>query len=341
MANRIKTVSQYDGSNWVNETPIGADASNIDVVTAGSTSRNLQDVLGTPPASGNIINDINSKVSTSGGDVAATIVSDNIDNYDSSSGIGSDILTDTAATINTSTSTLWTRFNLFRKRVSNNFNNYFANSNLVGTDPGVTSTGSDSTVYTTGAINNYLSNVIGYTSASTPPTTTIASQLQFLNNRIYYYSLVGCIAMGTMPTFSTTTPDNNTPSFSSLAYYESSLAPTFFELNSGHNGIILKKSYTQACSYFLTWRLTGHMSNTNGTPAAGIKGWNSPASRWDEITFTAETLTANQYRTFNGIFTGWYGGSVNDITTISLGGRGAAYVPTSVMLIIFVLADAI
>ena len=182
MADRIKTVSQYDGSNWINETPIGADASNIDVVTAGSTSRNLQDVLGTPPASGNIMNDISSKVSTSGGDVAETVVSKDIDNYDSSTTAGDDILTDTAATINTSISTLWSRFNFFRKKVSNNFNNYFANSNLVGTDPGVTSTGNNSTVYTTGAINNYLNNVIGYTSASTPSAGKVSSQLSTLNS---------------------------------------------------------------------------------------------------------------------------------------------------------------
>lgn len=184
MANRIKTVSQYDGSNWVNETPIGADASNIDVVAAGSTSRNLQDVLGTPPASGNITNNINSKVSISGGDVADTIVSKDIANYDSSTEVDDDILTDTAAVMSTNTSTLWSRFNLFRKKVSNNFENYFTNSSLVGADPGVTITGDDSTAYTTAAINNYLSNVIGYTSASAPSAGTVASQLSTLNNKI-------------------------------------------------------------------------------------------------------------------------------------------------------------
>lgn len=184
MADRIKTVSQYDGSNWVNETPIGADASNIDVVTAGSTSRNLQDVLGTPPASGNITNNINSKVSISGGDVADTIVSKDITNYDSSTEVDNDILTDTAAVTSTNTSTLWSRFNLFRKKVSNNFENYFTNSSLVGADPGVTITGDDSTAYTTAAINNYLSNVIGYTSASAPSAGTVASQLSTLNSNV-------------------------------------------------------------------------------------------------------------------------------------------------------------
>lgn len=178
MANRIKTVSQYDGTNWGTEMPIGADASNVDVNVAGNTTRNLQDVLGTPPATGNITTNINNKVNISGGDVANTIVGSNITNYDSSTDAGSDILTDTAATVNTNTSSLWSRFNLFRKKVSNNFNNYFATTNL-RTEVG-SAAGDNTNVYTVGAINTYLSNVIGYTSAGTPDAGKVSSQLSTL-----------------------------------------------------------------------------------------------------------------------------------------------------------------
>jgi len=187
MADRIKAVSRYDGNNWVDETPIGADASNVDVQTAGSTSRDLQSVLGTPPVTGNITTSINSKVSIAGGDVADTIVSKDITNYDSSTEVDDDILTNTAVTMSTNTSTLWSRFNLFRKKVSNNFENYFAKSSLVGSTPGVTSTGDNNTAYTTAAINNYLSNVIGYTSASAPSAGTVASQLSSLKNKLDVY----------------------------------------------------------------------------------------------------------------------------------------------------------
>jgi len=183
MADRIKTVSTYNGTSWGSEVPIGADASNVDVTLSNNTKSDLQTVLGSTPSGSSVTERINSKVSTSGGDVADTVVSKNISNYDSSTDAGSDILTDTAATMSTNTSTLWSRFNLFRKKVSNNFENYFAKSSLVGSDVGVTSTGDDNTAYTTAAINNYLSNVIGYTSASAPAAGNVATQLSTLNSK--------------------------------------------------------------------------------------------------------------------------------------------------------------
>ena len=182
MADRIKTVSTYNGTSWGSEVPIGADASNVDVTLSNNTKSDLQTVLGSTPSGSSVTERINSKISTSGGDVADTVVSKNITNYDSSTDAGSDILTDTAATVNTNTSSLWSRFNLFRKKVSNNFNNYFATANLVGANPGVSATGTDDTVYTTAALNNYFSNVIGYESASTPDAGSVASQLSTLNN---------------------------------------------------------------------------------------------------------------------------------------------------------------
>lgn len=184
MADRIKTVSTYNGTSWGSEVPIGADASNVDVTLSNNTKSNLQTVLGSTPSGSSITERINSKISTSGGDVADTVVSKNINNYDSSTTAGDDILTDTAATMSTNTSTLWSRFNLFRKKVSNNFANYFEKSNLVSSDVGVTSTGDNNTAYTTAAINNYLSNVIGYTSASDidPDVGSVATQLSTLNN---------------------------------------------------------------------------------------------------------------------------------------------------------------
>lgn len=182
MADRIKTVSTYNGTSWGSEVPIGADASNVDVTLSNNTKSDLQTVLGSTPSGSSVTERINSKISTSGGDVADTVISKNINNYDSSTTAGDDILTDTAATMSTNTSTLWSRFNLFRKKVSNNFANYFLKSNLVGLDPGVGPTGNDNTVYTTLAINNYLSNVIGYTSASAPEAGDVATQLSTLNS---------------------------------------------------------------------------------------------------------------------------------------------------------------
>lgn len=192
MADRIKTVSTYNGTSWGSEVPIGADASNVDVTLSNNTKSNLQTVLGSTPSGSSITERINSKISTSGGDVADTVVSKNINNYDSSTTAGDDILTDTAATMSTNTSTLWSRFNLFRKKVSNNFANYFEKSNLVSSDVGVTSTGDNNTAYTTAAINNYLSNVIGYTSASDidPDVGSVATQLSTLNNNVFKFSIV-------------------------------------------------------------------------------------------------------------------------------------------------------
>ena len=301
MANRIKTVSQYDGSNWINETPIGADASNIDVVTAGNTSRNLQDVLGTPPASGNITNNINSKVSTSGGDVADTIVSKDITNYDSSTEVDDDILTDTDAVISTNTSTLWSRFNLFRKKVSNNFDNYFAKSSLVGADPGVTITGDDSTAYTTAAINNYLSNVIGYTSASAPSAGTVASQLSTLNSnwnnldQNRYWLNVAQKAGGSDQTFS------QSASFSGYSTgWKSSVFSTYgnhatemFAETSNQYGLAITSAY-QDRMILASALINGKVSTASAASVvAGMGGWSN--SSWSGWRTGAETFGAGNY----------------------------------------------
>lgn len=208
MAQRIKEVSSFDGTNWGTAYPIGADAANIDVPTTGNTTRPLTSVLGSVPATGDIITGLNNKVNTSGGDTAATVVSSIADNTTESS----DLTTGVVATSGETQTSLWTKFNLFRRRVSNNFNNYFATANLVGADPGVSATGTDDTVYTTAALNNYFSNVIGYESASAPDAGSVASQLSTLNSN----AIKKITRSGT--TFTATKIDGTTTTFTQQDY---------------------------------------------------------------------------------------------------------------------------
>lgn len=332
---KIKSVSQFEDNIWGEATPIGADASNIDVEMSDSSTKDLQTVLGDiPSAAAPIQSQINTKVTASGGNIGNTTVSSGIQNFDSSSSETSTELLDTSVRVTNATevtSSMWTKFNRFRKRVDNKFKDVFLSSVEDVASPSLTKT------YSQSALNDYFANVVGYATAADLPdaSSTIASQLSTLNNNIFRYSLVGCRANGTIPNFPATTI-SNTATWTSLSYYDTELAPTLFELNSANNGIVLKESYDNSRSYFIWWSITGHMTNTTGgTPAAGLKGWNTVNQSWEEIYFSGETLTASQYRAFTGFYVGWYGGSVNSITTLSLGGRNNVYVSTGAMLAIF------
>ena len=67
----------------------------------------------------------------------------------------------------------WTKFNRFRKRVANNFNQYIRGSIATAYN----GTGSTTSTYSTSVINNYMSNVIGYIGTSAPSEGSVASQL--------------------------------------------------------------------------------------------------------------------------------------------------------------------
>ena len=74
----------------------------------------------------------------------------------------------------------WTKFNRFRKRVQNAFG-HFAGVTL---RTAYNTSNTDTSVYTTGVINNYMSNVIGYTGTTEPSAGTVAAQLSSLNSNI-------------------------------------------------------------------------------------------------------------------------------------------------------------
>lgn len=73
----------------------------------------------------------------------------------------------------------WTKFNRFRKRVQNAFGNFAGVTLRTAYNTSNTST----SVYTTGVINNYMSNVIGYTGTTEPSAGTVAAQLSSLNSK--------------------------------------------------------------------------------------------------------------------------------------------------------------
>ena len=93
----------------------------------------------------------------------------------------------------------WTKFNRFRKRVQNAFGNFAGVTLRTAYNTSNTST----SVYTTGVINNYMSNVIGYTGTTAPSAGTVAAQLSSLNsnldtvnsnlNSLYLYSFTPII----------------------------------------------------------------------------------------------------------------------------------------------------
>ena len=74
----------------------------------------------------------------------------------------------------------WTKFNRFRKRVQNAFGNFAG----VTLRTAYNTSNIDTSVYTTGVINNYMSNVIGYTGTTAPSAGTVAVQLNSLNSNL-------------------------------------------------------------------------------------------------------------------------------------------------------------
>lgn len=195
MASKVKEIHQYDGTQWGQAVPIGADASNVDVKTSDNTDISLQSVLGSFNATEpSIKTQINSKVDKEGGDVAHAVINDPVNQipiYDldteetSEKLISDDISTDTDMVVMSgdgeNLTTMWGKFNRFRKRVDNKFKNYLVTS-LEGVAPGASS---DTKGYSTQALNNYFNDVIGYTSAaSVSQVGSVASQLSSLNSKI-------------------------------------------------------------------------------------------------------------------------------------------------------------
>ena len=187
---KIKSVSQFEDNIWGEATPIGADASNVDVEMSDSSTKDLQTVLGDiPSAAAPIQSQINTKVTASGGNIGNTTVSSGIQNFDSSSSETSTELLDTSVRVTNATevtSSMWTKFNRFRKRVDNKFKDVFLSSVEDVASP------SDYKTYSQSALNDYFANVVGYASASDLPdaTSTIAQQLSTLNNNVFKFSIV-------------------------------------------------------------------------------------------------------------------------------------------------------
>lgn len=181
MANRIKSISKYSGTAWGTETPIGADAANVDLATSYTTVTESKATSGATAeaAIGKIHTDTTNLKKAGHGNGTVT-------NYDSTSSETSKVLTtDCVVAASDDTATAWSKFNRFRRRVSNKFADYFLTSNLTTSSTGVTTSGNDTHVYTTKAINDYLANVVGYTSHTAPTAGTIASQLESLNNKTF------------------------------------------------------------------------------------------------------------------------------------------------------------
>ena len=181
---KIKSVSQFEDNIWGEATPIGADASNIDVEMSDSSTKDLQTVLGDiPSAAAPIQSQINAKVTASGGNIGNTTVSSGIQNFDSSSSETSTELLDASVRVTNATevtSSMWTKFNRFRKRVDNKFKDVFLSSVEDVASPSLTKT------YSQSALNDYFANVVGYATAADLPdaSSSIANQLSTLNSNI-------------------------------------------------------------------------------------------------------------------------------------------------------------
>lgn len=227
MANRIKSISKYSGTAWGTETPIGADAANVDLATSYTT------VTESTATSGETAEAAIEKIHTDTTNLKkAGHGNGTVTNYDSTSSETSKVLTtDCVVAASDDTATAWSKFNRFRRRVSNKFADYFQTANLTTSTTGVTTTGSDTTAYTTKAINNYLANVVGYTSSTAPAAGTIASQLSTLNNK----TITSITRSGTTFTakhnstdlFTFTQQDNDHP----FAYKTGSYDNTYFQAN--------------------------------------------------------------------------------------------------------------
>ena len=177
---KIKEVYEYDNGSWENGTPIGADASNVDVALSDSTStRDLQSVLGNVSVSDSSIKtQLSGKVDTDSGDIKDTVVSvlDPSSATDTSEDIDS---TDVIVAAGEDQTTMWSKFNTFRKRVSNKFSNFLINSVEDVLEP------SDTKTYSQAALNSYFADVIGYkTDADVASIGSVADQLSTLNNNV-------------------------------------------------------------------------------------------------------------------------------------------------------------
>ena len=175
---KIKEVYEYNNGSWENGTPIGADASNVDVALSDSTStRDLQSVLGNVSVSDSSIKtQLSGKVDTDSGDIKDTVVSvlDPSSATDTSEDIDS---TDVIVAAGEDQTTMWSKFNTFRKRVSNKFSNFLINSVEDVLEP------SDTKTYSQAALNSYFADVIGYkTDADVASIGSVADQLSTLNN---------------------------------------------------------------------------------------------------------------------------------------------------------------
>lgn len=142
MANRVKEVSAFDGTSWGAAVPLGVDDSNVDI-TSSTTQPDGSAVSGVSGDSATALD--TSAVAVSEGDTGASA---------------------------------WTKFNRFRKRVASNFANYMQGSIATSYN----ATGSDSAVYSTNVLNNYMANVIGYSGTTAPTDGTVAAQLSSLND---------------------------------------------------------------------------------------------------------------------------------------------------------------
>ena len=179
---KIKEVYEYNNGSWENGTPIGADASNVDVALSDSNStRDLQSVLGNVSVSDSSIKtQLSGKVDTDSGDIKDTVVSvlDPSSATDTSEDIDS---TDVIVAAGEDQTTMWSKFNTFRKRVSNKFNNFLINSVEDVLEP------SDTKTYSQAALNSYFADVIGYkTDADVADVGSVADQLSTLNNKTTY-----------------------------------------------------------------------------------------------------------------------------------------------------------
>lgn len=137
MANRVKEVSAFNGTSWGAAVPLGADDVNIDI-TSGTTQPDGSPVSGVTGDTATSLD--TSAVTVSQGDTNASA---------------------------------WTKFNRFRKRIVNNLSNYIQGSIATVYN----ASGSNNAVYSTGVMNDYMTNVIGYSGTTTPSKGTIVAQL--------------------------------------------------------------------------------------------------------------------------------------------------------------------
>lgn len=146
----------------------------------------------------------------------------------------------------------WTKFNRFRKRVSNAFGS-FTGKTLVSsydtTNPG-------DKVYTASVLNNYMSNVLGYTGTTTPTINGSQQTVSSALNSIFGNGVKSISRSGT--TFTATRLDGTTFTFDQQDNNTTYSASTGLSLSS--NAFSIKNSGVTAGSYG---------PSANATPAYG------------------------------------------------------------------------